>query len=139
MEFNTTTVAILLVVSAVSLAAGWIIALMVGKNSIKAAKSKVKNIISDAERKAERAKQKVILQAKEEWFKQRDEQERKLKQRINQVEQAERSFTEKEKKLKRRENELSQLESNIKYKEQSVVEKKEAFENKRTAAGTYDP
>ena len=115
MELTTTTLLVSIGLAALGLVAGWLAASFFGKNNIKSAKSQVKQIISEAERKAERAKQKVILQAKEDWFKKRDEQERKLKSRLNKVEQAERNFTDKEKKLKRRENELSQLEGNIKY------------------------
>ena len=69
MELTTTTIAILAGLGVLSLAVGWLLASLLSKNSIRAAKSQVDDIMADAERKAERAKQKVILQAKEEWFK----------------------------------------------------------------------
>jgi ribonuclease Y len=109
---------------------GWFLSTTFSKNSLRSARAQALEIIADAERKAERSKQKVVLQAKEEWFKRRDEQERKLKSRQSKLEQAERAFAEKEKSVKRRESEFSQLESNLKYKEQGFVEQREALRTK---------
>jgi|GEM_PF-5575794 len=52
---------------------GWGMAFLVSKNKIRHAQTHVKEILAEAERKAERAKQKIILQAKEDWYKVRDE------------------------------------------------------------------
>ena len=109
---------------------GWGMAFLVSKNKIRHAQTHAKEILAEAERKGERAKQKIILQAKEDWYKVRDEQEHRLKNRQKKIEKIERDFSEKEKKLQKKENEVNQRESQFQYKERELEERKEAVKTK---------
>lgn len=100
------------------------------KSKVRAAQSEAKEILAEAERSAERAKQRVILQAKEDWFKARDEQENRLKKRQQKIDQMERDLVQKEKQVVRRENEIGQQESRIKARERTVEEQKVALKSK---------
>lgn len=128
---NTTLNIVLYVVGGGALVAiGWGLAIMFSKRKIRSAQNQTREIIAEAERKAERAKQRIILQAKEEWFKVRDEQEHRLKNRQKKLDQIERDYLEKEKKLQRKENEISQRESQLKYKSRDLQEQREALKTK---------
>jgi len=111
-------------------ATGWGLAILFSGTTVKSAHDQAKEIIAEAERKAERAKQRIILQAKEEWFKVRNEQENRLKNRQKKIDQIEREYIEKEKKLQRRDNEINQRESQLKYREWNIKEQKEALKTK---------
>lgn len=126
------TISIYLFVGAACIAIGWFLAIFLSKNNIKNASEQAKEIISEAERKAERAKQKIILQAKEEWFKVRDEQENRLKTRQKKLEKTERDFREKEKALIKKENEVNQKENRLVYLERNLQDQKEALKTKET-------
>ncbi|MFQ5865294.1 MAG: ribonuclease Y [bacterium] len=109
---------------------GWFASNFVSKKKLKIAKIEAEEIISQAQKDAERTKNKVILRAKEEWFKIRDDQENRLKIRQKKLDELERTLLEKEKSLSRKENEFSQKESKLSYRESSLLEQKEAFKTK---------
>jgi ribonuclease Y len=132
MELTTTSIIGYAVTAVLFMLAGWIASNFIGRLGIRVANQKSKEIIAEAERKAERAKQKIILEAKEQWYKTRDEFEKKLKGRQAKIEQIEQDYFEKSKKLKRRDNEISQRERGLKSKERSLLEQKEALKTKET-------
>ncbi len=110
--------------------AGWLAATLVKRGRLGNVKAQANDILADAQRNAERAKQKTILKAKEQWFRTRDEQESRLKARQRKIDKIERDFLEKEKKLLRMENEFSQKTSNLNSKERTLQEQKEALRTK---------
>ncbi len=109
---------------------GWMAAYLISASKIRDARSQAEIIESDAVKSAERVKQKYVLQAKEAWFKKRDEQEGQLKARLRKVEQTEREFDQKTKKLLRSENELGQRESSLKARDREFIEQREALNTK---------
>jgi len=112
------------------IALGWLACHFISKAGIRNAKSHADELIAEAERNAERIKQRTILQAKEEWFKIRDEQESRLKSRQSRLEQTEHSLIETERKFLRRENEFGQRESNLSNGRRELHEQKEALRTK---------
>ncbi|RMF61591.1 MAG: DUF3552 domain-containing protein [Calditrichaeota bacterium] len=104
---------------------GLVLSALLSRSGVRSAKTRAQEILAEAERNAERTKQKVILQAKEEWFKIRDEQESRLKARQRKVEQIERELLQTEKKLIRRENEINAQESRLKQRERALLEQRE--------------
>jgi len=117
-------------VAIVSIVAGWLGSTLVAKNSIKYARREGQDILAGAERKAERAKQKIILKAKEEWYKTRDEQESRLKARQKQVEKVEHEVHEAEKRVNRKDDETTQREATLKNQERNLGEQRDALKNK---------
>ncbi len=109
---------------------GWIASTYLAKIKLKNAKSQVEDIISEAQREANRKKHKIILQAKEDWYNVRDEQEKRVKNRQKKVDKLEKDVLEKERKLSRVENEVSQKEHQITLKARNLQEQKEALKTK---------
>ena len=111
-------------------AAGWLGATLIGKNSIKNARSQTQEILAEARREAERSKHKIVLQAKEEWLNIRDNQEKQLKARQKKLEQLEREIIEKEKRISKKDNDISQKESKLVLGERNQLEQREALKTK---------
>ncbi|MDQ7053941.1 MAG: ribonuclease Y [candidate division KSB1 bacterium] len=86
-----------------------------------------KDLIRDARREIEREKNRIIIKAKEDWFKVRDEQESKLRAKMAEVEELENQLLEKEKKLNRREEILKQREGLASQKEHELKSMKDAL------------
>jgi len=130
MEVSTNIILLLSGIGLLGLFLGWFGSSLIAKSGISKAKEQAKEIIDDAAKEAERKKQQIILQAKEDWFKKRDEQESRLKGRQKKFDQMENELLEREKSFLKKENEFSQKESNIKYKERELVEQREALRTK---------
>lgn len=116
----------------VGIGVGWLGAILLAKSKIRTAHEQAKEILAEAERSAERAKQRVILQAKEEWFKTRDEQESRLKARQQKLDRMEQELFQKEKEVSRRENDFSHEANRIKARERNLEEQKEALKAKES-------
>jgi ribonuclease Y len=114
----------------VLLGLGWLAATLVGKSSIKNARAQAQEILAEARREAERNKHKIILQAKEEWFNVRDNQEKQLKARQRKFEQSEHDLLEREKRISKKDNDIAQKESKIVLAERGLGEQKEALKTK---------
>ncbi len=130
MEIGTSSLVLNIVAALVLVGLGWLGSFLVASSKVRTANKQVKEILANAEREAERVKQRIILKAKEQWFKQRDEQEGRLKARQKKLDKIEREFVEKEKRLLRKENDFNQKESNLKYQERDVVEQRDALRTK---------
>ncbi|MFQ5603245.1 MAG: ribonuclease Y [bacterium] len=113
-------------------AAGWGTSVLLYKMKVKNAKASVQDILAEAQREAERKKHKIILQAKEEWFNVRDEQERRLKSRQQKLERDEREILDKERNISRLESDISQRENQIAAKARNIEEQKEALKTKES-------
>ncbi|RMD97154.1 MAG: DUF3552 domain-containing protein, partial [Calditrichaeota bacterium] len=114
----------------VSFLAGAGISFLLLNLRLKSAKRTAKDIIRDARREIEREKNKIIIKAKEDWFKIRDEQESKLRAKVAEVEEMESQFLEREKKLNRREEILKQREGLVSQKEHDLKSIREALHAK---------
>jgi len=128
MEITLTTI----IVSLICLGAGFLASVLITKNNLRNAQSQADEIMTDAKKQAERTKQKYLLEAKEEWFKVRDEQENRLKDRQKKSDQVEHEFLEKEKQLGHKENEADQRANKLKQAERNLQEQKEALRTKES-------
>jgi ribonuclease Y len=97
---------------------------------LRRAKSTANDLLNDAQREAENKKKQYLNQAKEEWFRVRDEQENKLKQRQKKAEERDQRVDEREKKLQQREEVLKQREGAASQKEHDVTSQREALRAK---------
>lgn len=120
-------VAALLAVAAVLGAAIGVLAVQV---RLRRARSTAHELLNEARREAEQRKKHFLNQAKEEWFRTRDEQESKLKQRHKKIEEREDRVDEREKKLQRREELLKPRESAVSQKEHDLSSQREALRSK---------
>jgi ribonuclease Y len=97
---------------------------------LRRAKNTISDLLAEAQREAEHKKKQYLNQAKEEWFRTRDEQENKLKQRIRKNEEREERLDEREKKLHLREEIIKQRESAASQKEHELGTQRESLRAK---------
>lgn len=114
----------------VSAVLGVVIGVLFVQTRLRRAKSTARELLNEAQREAEHKKKQFLNQAKEEWFRTRDEQESKLKQRHKKVEEREDRLDEREKKLQRREDILKQREGLVSQKEHEISSQREALHTK---------
>jgi ribonuclease Y len=117
-------------VGVVAFISAWILSKASLQAKLRNAKGTAQDILAQAKRAAERQKNQIIVQAKEEWYRYRDEQENKLKQRQRKLEENEAKFDEREKKLSRREEILKQREGLLSQKENELSAQREALHTK---------
>ncbi len=128
MEITLTSI----IMGLICLGVGFLASVLIKKSSISNARSQADEITAEATQQAERTKQKYVLAAKEEWFKVRDEQENRLKDRQKKLDQVEHEFLEKEKQLGHKENEADQRANRLKQGERNLQEQKEALGTKES-------
>ncbi len=100
------------------------------KNKIAKSKGLAEDIIEEARKKAEREKQQILMKAKEEALRVRDEQENKFKQRQRKFDELEARVEERDKKLARREDSLKQREQQLGQRENEIETQKLALRAK---------
>jgi len=125
-------ISIYLAIIAVAVAGGAAFAagMFVMQSRLHRAKNTVQDLLNEAQREAEQKKKQYLNQAKEEWFRARDEQEAKLKQRLKKNDEREERLDEREKKLQYREEIIKQREGAVSQKEHEVAAQREAFRTK---------
>ncbi len=111
----------------ISFLTGAAVAYILLQLKLKSARQTAKDLIREAKKEIEREKNRIILKAKEDWFKVRDQQESKLRHKIVEVEELENRLLNKEKKLSRREEILKQREGLVSQKEHELKTIKEAL------------
>lgn len=114
------TLLIYFIVALAAFVLAWLLANFAIQRKLAHNKAAAADILTQAEKEAERKKQQVLVQAKQDWFRERDEQEQKLKQRQRKAEQNEERIDEREKKLNRREDTLKQRESALAQRESEL-------------------
>jgi len=115
---------------AACLVLGYLLAYAYSGSKVREAKKNAMEIEAEAVRSAERLKQQRLIEAKEAWYKVREQQESKLKSRQHKLENVEREYNQKEKKVLRRDDELSQRETGFVSRERELIERKEALKTK---------
>ena len=103
---------------------GYIIRKSVGEKAIGSAELKAKNMILDAENRAETIRKEYILEAKEEAHKLRSDADRDIRERRAEISKSERRLVQKEESIDRK------LE-NIEKKEESITNKEESIRNRQ--------
>ena len=96
----------------------------------KGAKQTADEIVRAAKRTGEREKNQFLIKAKEEWFKVRDKEEDKIRQKYNEVEKYENGVLENEKKLRRVEEQIKTREQEIGLKQKDIGAQKDALRAK---------
>ena len=97
---------------------------------LKSAHKTASEIIRDARKQSDREKNKIIIKAKEDWFKIRDEQEAKLRKKIVDMEELEAQLVERSKNLDRLEDALKQREGVVVQKEHDLNSLRETLKDK---------
>ncbi|MGH7452399.1 MAG: ribonuclease Y [bacterium] len=119
-----------IIVGVAAFASAWFLAQASIQARLRKAKGTVEDILEQARKEAERQKNQLVVQAKEEWYRYRDAQENQLKQRQRKIEENEARLEEREKKLGRREEGLKQRESAITQKDNETNAQRESLRAK---------
>ena len=110
-----------LVALVIGILVGYILRKSIGEKTIGNAEQKAKNLILDAENRAETLKKEKILEAKEEAHRHRSDAEKEIRERRNEIQKSERRLVQKEESIDRK------LE-NIEKKEKSITNKQQEME-----------
>ena len=110
-------------VLAVGLLIGYIIRKNVGEKAIGSAETKARNLILDAENRAETIKKEITLEAKEDARRLRSEAEREVRERRSEIQKSERRLIQKEESIDRKLENVEKKEESIANKEQELIEK----------------
>ena len=107
----------------------------VGRNKLREAQEKADRIVAEAKSEAEKIKKAKILEARDEWYRQKQRFEKETRQRRNELVRLERQIAAREANmdrradlLKKREHELSTLRSEILAKEKELQKKYQELE-----------
>lgn len=109
---------------------GYIFRKSVAEKTIGSAEQKSKNIILDAENKAETIKKEITIEAKEEAHRLRSEIEREIRDRRAEIQRLERRLIQKEETIDKKTE-------NIEKKEQAIAEKEQYLVNKEQELAEY--
>ncbi|MBQ7605254.1 MAG: ribonuclease Y [Firmicutes bacterium] len=122
------TVLIAIVTLVIGLLVGYIIRKNTAEKTIGSAEVKAKNLIQDAENKAESIKKEITIEAKEEAHRIRSEADRDVKERRAEIQRSEKRLIQKEESIDRKLENIERKEENIANKEQAIVEKNKEIE-----------
>jgi ribonuclease Y len=122
------TVLIAIVTLVIGLLVGYIIRKNTAEKTIGSAEVKARNLIQDAENKAESIKKEITIEAKEEAHRIRSEADRDVKERRAEIQRSEKRLIQKEESIDRKLENIERKEENIANKEQAIVEKNKEIE-----------
>ncbi|MGI6765993.1 MAG: ribonuclease Y [Lentihominibacter sp.] len=117
------TVVVCLAALVVGLLVGYILRKSIGEKTIGNAETTAKNMILDAENRAETIKKEIVLEAKEEVQKQKSEVEKEVRERRNEL-------TKSERRLNQKEDSIDRKLENIEKKEESITNKEKKIDTK---------
>ena len=129
MTTKLVTALCMVLVLAVGLLIGYIIRKNVGEKAIGSAETKARNLILDAENRAETIKKEITLEAKEEAHRMRSDAEREVRERRSEVQKSERRLIQKEESIDRKLENIERKEENIARKEQSLIDKNKELDS----------
>ncbi len=118
-------VVICLAALVIGLLVGYILRKSIGEKTIGNAEAKAANMLLDAEKNAENIKKELILEAKEESQRQRNEVEKEIRERRNEISKAERRLNQKEDSIDRKLENIEKKEESITNKERSITNKQQ--------------
>ena len=99
-----------LVMLVIGILVGYILRKSIGEKTIGNAEQKAKNMILDAENRAETVKKELVLEAKEEAHRQRNDLEKEIRERRNEIQKSERRLIQKEESIDRKLENIEKLE-----------------------------
>ncbi|MCQ2548192.1 MAG: ribonuclease Y [Clostridia bacterium] len=123
-------IAIIVAVAIIGVLFGYIYRKNVGERTIGSAEQQAKNLILDAEKKAETIKKELTLEAKEEAHAIRNEVDKEISNRRNEMQKAENRLIQKEETLDRKIEAAEKREENLARKEQSLNDKHAVLDQK---------
>lgn len=115
----------------VGLLVGYILRKSVGEKTIGDAETKARNILLDAENRAETIKKEIAVEAKEEALKYKNEAEKEIKERRSEVAKSENRLLQKEEAVDRKLENIERKEQSITAKENNVTRKQNELEELR--------
>ncbi len=113
----------------------WNMSSNIGKNKIKDAVEKAKNIIREAEKESNTLKKEKLLEAKDEWYKLKQKFENDTRGRKSELEKFERSLSSRESSLERRAELLNKTEKEMRKLEKDVINKSKVIEKREKELG----
>ena len=122
------TIIVAILTLALGLLVGYIIRKNVGEKAIGSAEQKAKNLILDAENRAETIRKEYILEAKEEAHKLRSDTDREIRERRAEISKSERRLVQKEESIDRKLENIEKKEESITNKEESITAKQKELD-----------
>ena len=112
----------------IGILAGYIIRKTIGEKAIGGAEQTAKNLILDAENKAETIKKEIALKAKEDALKYKDEAEKEIKSRRSELSKSENRLNQKEETIDKKLENIERKEQSITAKEQNITRKQKELD-----------
>ncbi|MCK5145962.1 ribonuclease Y [bacterium] len=110
---------------------GWVVNHRVGQGKVANAEKLAERIVSESEKEANSIKDRKILEAKEEWYKQKQLFERDTRNQRQDIDRKKAKLQKRELEIDRRLNHLTQREKEFKGIEQSIKDKTEHVKRKQ--------
>ena len=110
---------------------GWIVNNRVGQGKVASAEKLAEKIVSEAEKEAEALKNRKVMEAKDEWFKQKQIFERETRNQRQDLDRKKSKLQNRELELDRRLNHITQRDKEIKGLEQSLKDRTENVTRKQ--------
>ena len=109
-----------LIALVLGLLVGYILRKSIGEKTIGNAETTARNMLLDAEKNAENIRKEVVLEAKEEAQRQRNDAEKEIRERRNELSKAERRLNQKEDSIDRKLDNIEKKEESITHKEKKI-------------------
>ena len=109
-----------LIALVLGLLVGYILRKSIGEKTIGNAETTARNMLLDAEKNAENIRKEVVLEAKEEAQRQRNDAEKEIRERRNAISKAERRLNQKEDSIDRKLDNIEKKEESITHKEKKI-------------------
>ena len=109
-----------LIALVLGLLVGYILRKSIGEKTIGNAETTARNMLLDAEKNAENIRKEVVLEAKEEAQRQRNDAEKEIRERRNEISKAERRLNQKEDSIDRKLDNIEKKEESITHKEKKI-------------------
>jgi len=106
---------------------GWLTANRVNQSRMRNAEAYAKKITEDAERESENIKKSALLDAKDEWYRERSKFEKETRDTRLEIEQLEKALQDRERKLDKKVDILNTKERNILFKEREIAAKEKSL------------
>ena len=123
MTHGIITVVVGILALVIGLLVGYILRKNIAEKTIGSAETKAKNLVLDAENKAEAIKKEMKLEAKEEIHKMRSDMEKEIRDRRNEVSRQEKRINQKEDYIDKKVENIEKKEESITKRENGLIEK----------------
>ena len=124
---NIIVVLVFLVIGFGIFIVGWIFANKINQSKMHNAESYAKKVTEDAEREAETRKKSAVLEAKDEWYRERMKFEEETREKRKEIEGSEQHLHDRERKLDKKVDILNAKERNIIIKEREMSAKEKSL------------